>query len=259
MDHPDGLPVATFTPIATAPNNRATAVISDGTATSLAGAAIAPDLTIIAEVELTAVALQTELALPPPTLPFVPATPLPTVALPTVPPPPPVQPSPPPAAAPAVPAAPAPTLEPIATAQPVSQQPTVAALASPTREPYVTPTVPPFPDVPPELPGPSFNACQPDPVSLTVPNYPVKIITVDKETEVITIQNISPGPVDLRGWSLCSIQGGEQYSGFDVTLESAQTVRVVYPSAAIWNNDQQDDAALYNANGQLVSYWSDPN
>lgn len=31
------------------------------------------------------------------------------------------------------------------------------------------------------------------------------------------------------------------------------------PSGSIWSNSDPDNGSLYNANGQLVSYWNDPN
>jgi hypothetical protein len=109
------------------------------------------------------------------------------------------------------------------------------------------------------LPPPSFNNCQPDAASHVAPNYPVRIYLVDKRTEVFTLQNVSTQAVDLTGWMICSIQGNEQFSGMSVTIAPEEMRSFVYPGAAIWNNNELDDAALYNAQGQLVSYWSDPN
>jgi hypothetical protein len=120
--------------------------------------------------------------------------------------------------------------------------------------PYIPAANPALP-----LPAPSLNDCQPDPASSAVPNYPVRIYTVNKETEVFTLENVSPESVSLNGWVMCSIQGGEKFDRMNVTLAPGETRRFVYPGAAIWNNDQLDDGALYNAQGQLVSYWSDPN
>src|SRR6266496_627052 len=72
-------------------------------------------------------------------------------------------------------------------------------------------TPPPAPPAAPKpLPAPSFNACQPDPNPDAAPNYPVQIVDIDNETEVVTLKNVSPDVVDLTGWHMCSILGNQE-------------------------------------------------
>jgi hypothetical protein len=41
----------------------------------------------------------------------------------------------------------------------------------------------------------------------------------------------------------------------NVTLAPTEIKRFVFPGAAIWKNEERDDGALYNPQGQLISYW----
>lgn len=114
------------------------------------------------------------------------------------------------------------------------------------------------PPEPPALPAPSFNECQADPNADNAPNYPVKIVTVDKAGEVVRLQNVSPEPVDLTGWIMCSITGNQRHEGIGGVLAPGETRDFPYTgSGMIWNNSERDDGALYNARRQLVSYWRD--
>jgi hypothetical protein len=119
--------------------------------------------------------------------------------------------------------------------------------------PTITPTFPP----PAPAPPPSFNACFADPNPEAAPNYPIRILSLDKETEVFALQNVSDTPVDLTGWTLCSVNGVQQHNGMNVLIQPTEIKRFVYPGAAVWSNEERDDAALYNPQGQLISYWFD--
>ena len=123
----------------------------------------------------------------------------------------------------------------------------------PTSVPTPQPTAAPPPS---ELPPPSFNNCQADPT--TAPNKPVKIVGLNKSAETVTIRNVSANSVDINGWKICSIRGNQLHATLSGSLNAGET-RVI-PSQAggnIWNNSQDDDASLYNATGQLVSFWDD--
>jgi hypothetical protein len=197
--------------------------------------------------ELTAMA---ELATDTPTATPIPptSTPVPPTATPVL-----LAPSATPVPIPATvtpPPPPAPTAVPVPTAAP-----TAAPEPTPVPQPAYVPQ--PNPDIP--LPPPSFNACQPDPYAGAVPNYPVRIYSINKETEVFTLQNVSANPVDINGWMMCSIKDNQQTDRMTVVLAPGELRSFVYLAAAIWDNDEPDDGALYNAQGQLVSYWSDPN
>lgn len=116
---------------------------------------------------------------------------------------------------------------------------------------------PPAPVQPKPLPAPTFNACQPDPNPAAAPNYPVQIIAVDKGAEVVQLRNVSPEAISLDGWHMCSIRGNQEHpvSG---SIAPGETRAIGYSGpGSIWNNSDPDDGALYNANGQLVSYWVD--
>lgn len=119
---------------------------------------------------------------------------------------------------------------------------------------------PPPPPPPPALPAPSFNDCKEDPNAAAAPNYPVKIVTIDKVLEIVRLQNVSPEPVDLLGWRMCSIKDGQLHEGIRDVLPAGAMRDFPYAGlGSIWSNTMRDDGALYNPQGQLVSYWYDPN
>jgi hypothetical protein len=79
---------------------------------------------------------------------------------------------------------------------------------------------------------------------------------IDKSAETVTLRNVSGVEVELTDWTMCSVTGGQNHglSG-SLALGLLQT----FPSQAggpIWNNSS-DPGALWNPNGQLVSYWPD--
>lgn len=126
----------------------------------------------------------------------------------------------------------------------------VRAGTSPAPAPQPTPT--------PALPPPSFNNCQEDPNGANAPNYPIRIVGVDKRQETVTLQNLSSEAINLDGWRMCSIRGNQLHPISGV-LNPGETRTFSGPEGNIWNNSENDNGALYNPNGQLVSYWSDPN
>jgi len=127
---------------------------------------------------------------------------------------------------------------------------TPTATATPTSTPTSTPTLPP----------PSFDGCQEDPDPGSAGNYPVRIVTVYKAAnpEVVRLQNVSAWAVDLTGWHVCSINGNQEHDGIGGALSPGEVRDFPYTDVGfIWNNSERDDGALYNASGQLVSYWVD--
>lgn len=110
---------------------------------------------------------------------------------------------------------------------------------------------------PKPLPPPSFNNCQPDPNPDAAPNYPVMIVSIDKETESVMLRNVSTEAVNLDGWHMCSIKGNQEHLGIGGMLAAGETKDFKHQGGYIWSNSDTDDGALYNANGQLVSYWKD--
>jgi hypothetical protein len=118
--------------------------------------------------------------------------------------------------------------------------------------------IPPAPISAPQPPSPSYNNCQADPNPGAAPNYPVKIAGIDDRQEVVTLQNVSPEPVNLDGWIMCSIRGNQRHDGIGGTLAPGEQRSFPYAGiGTIWSNSEQDDGALYNPQGQLISYRFD--
>jgi hypothetical protein len=122
--------------------------------------------------------------------------------------------------------------------------------------PTLAPVPPPQPTGPKPLPAPSYHECQADPNPDAAPNYPVAIVGINKVTEVVTLKNVSPDPINLDGWHMCSIKGNQQHP-IGGALAPGEQKDFPGPMASIWSNSDEDDGALYNAQGQLVSYWRD--
>lgn len=152
---------------------------------------------------------------------------------------------------------------------------TPTATRAPTATPTATPTITPTPSVTPTpsntptvtqtptqtptptLPPPSYNNCQADPTFGNAPNYPVRIVAINKVLETVTLRNVTAGDtISLTGWEMCSITGNQHHPIFG-TLTPGQQVTFPGPAGNIWNNSAPDPGALYNAAGQLVSYWPD--
>ena len=130
---------------------------------------------------------------------------------------------------------------------------TVPATATPTAT-----TAPPTTTPTPTLPPPSFDECQEDPNPAIAPNYPVKIVALDKVAEVVTLQNVSANMVSLEDWNMCSINGNQAHDDIFGSLAPGQSRAFPYVgSGSIWNDSVRDDGALYNVQGSLVSYWID--
>lgn len=141
---------------------------------------------------------------------------------------------------------------PIATA--TSEPPTATATNAP---PTATATdIPPQPTNPPPTLPPSFNACQADPLASQAPNFPVKIVNIDKRAETVTLRNLSGASVDLTGWTMCSILANQTHP-ISGSLAPGEERTFPGPAGNIWNNSLQDDGALYNNEGRLVSYFTD--
>jgi hypothetical protein len=106
------------------------------------------------------------------------------------------------------------------------------------------------------LPAPTFNNCQADPNPDAAPNYPVAIVSIDKVAETVVLKNVSPETVDLSGWHMCSIRGNQEHP-IGGALAPGESRSFDGPVGTIWSNSENDDGALYNPGGQLVSYARD--
>ena len=134
--------------------------------------------------------------------------------------------------------------------------------APPTTTPLPSPTPVPEPTATPVPLPPSFNACQEDPNKDLAPNFPIAIGAIDKEAEVVELQNVSGVPIELEGWTMCSIRGNQTHEGIgdqgSVVMQPGAVSRFDYlGEGTIWRNDLCDNGALYDPEGSLVSYWVD--
>ncbi len=163
---------------------------------------------------------------------------------------------------------------------PLAYMPLIAALYDGTPSPDAGQTPPPTeaitPTPPPETPTltpeatieatdtPSVSPtpipnCVVTPTAAQAPNTPIKIVDISKQhfPEVATLQNISNAAIDLAGWRLCSLNGGQQHRGLFGLLQAGETRDFAHVGNPIWDDDARDDAALFDPNGQLISYCAD--
>lgn len=141
----------------------------------------------------------------------------------------------------------------------VIQPPTATtAVPSPSPEtPSPSPETPsPEPSTTPTLPPPDFVSCAIVGDPGRAPNYPVAIVGINKQAETVTLRNVSAAAVDLSGWRMCSVTGGQSHPIGGTLAPGAEQV-FPGPAANIWNNNSSDPGTLWNASGQLVSYWPD--
>lgn len=91
------------------------------------------------------------------------------------------------------------------------------------------------------------------------PNTPVQIVDVYKQRfpEMVTLQSVSNGVVDLTDWHMCSLNGEQQHRGLAGQLQPGETRDFVNVGNPIWDDESQDDGALFDPSGRLISYWKD--
>ncbi len=97
-------------------------------------------------------------------------------------------------------------------------------------------------------------AAAPDPAS--APNAPIMIVAVDKRAELVRLKNVGSAPIDLSGWTMCSLRGAQRHPLAGV-IAAGETNDFPGAGPAIWSNGSRDDGALFDAQGRLVSYWRD--
>jgi len=102
---------------------------------------------------------------------------------------------------------------------------------------------------------PPFINCQVAPNPNAAPNYPVRITAINKVAETVTLKNVSTEAVSLNGWVMCSITGNQPHP-ISGTLAPGASQTFPGPAGIIWNNSAPDPGALYDPNGQLVSYFN---
>lgn len=112
-------------------------------------------------------------------------------------------------------------------------------------------------DPPAAAPAVDALACGAPAVPGAAPDAPVRIASVNKRDEVVELENVGAAPVDLSGWRLCSLRGGEAQAGIGGSLAPGERRAFANPGEPIWSNGQPDSAALYDAEGNLISVWED--
>lgn len=127
--------------------------------------------------------------------------------------------------------------------------------ASPTATQTATATIP-GPTATPTLPPPSFVDCSQVASPSSAPNYPVRIVGINKNLETVTLRNLTNAVIDLTGWRMCSVTGGQLHP-IGPRLQPGETLIFSGPAGSIWNNSSSDPGALWNPNNQLVSYFPD--
>jgi hypothetical protein len=128
----------------------------------------------------------------------------------------------------------------------------VPCTISPAPQPAPQPTPQPTP-VPDPGPAPVAVDCSATPAN--VPNFPVQITLIDKRAEIVYLRNVSDAPVNLEGWTMCSITGGQEHTGIGGVLAPGETGSYRYLGpGSIWNNSDPDHGALYDARGRPISY-----
>ncbi len=92
----------------------------------------------------------------------------------------------------------------------------------------------------------------------------IRIAKLNKYDEYIIIRNYGSTDVNLKGWTILSTRGDQQFTFPDYILKVSEDVKVGdknrgtvdlhwLEDKGVWNNKKKDDANLFNAQGELVS------
>ncbi len=119
----------------------------------------------------------------------------------------------------------------------------------------------PAPQTLPEEPVNDTTAAEPETplspdVPVDLPHFPLKIVSIKKIDEIVVLQNVSQESVDLTGWRMVSVLGSQQHP-LDGSIAPGETRYFPNYGKKIWNDSRRDDGALYNPDGQAISYWTD--
>lgn len=143
----------------------------------------------------------------------------------------------------------------------LARQPAVIA-ATPAAT--VSPTMLPLPATPTPgtLPAPTARRAG-NPCPSRMPNPPapggaIVITSVDKVAEIVEIRNDSRAALDVTGWAVCSVKGGQLHAWLAGAIDAGASLRI--PSQAgspIWNNRARERGAILDARGNPVSLWEE--
>ncbi len=99
----------------------------------------------------------------------------------------------------------------------------------------------------------------------TSSNNNLAITNLDKNAEYIIIKNNSNTPVNMTGYTILSVKGGQKFTFPTFTLNANSSVKVGDKARnsdvsfhwldgnGTWNNSESDPAELYDAKGNLIS------
>ncbi len=178
---------------------------------------------------------------------------------------------------PDIPAPPPPSMPPIPPPPPIAEaapqkaapepaKPAAAPMAAPVEAaaPLEAQKIAEKPPAPPaEQPATEGAAGPPTPVmplpeAGNAPNFPIKIVVVNKEGESVKLQNVGGDPIDLGGWKVKSIRSNQEHTGIGGMLAPQETRDFLNASGmSIWSKHERNDGALYSPHGDLISYWYD--
>ncbi|ONI40946.1 hypothetical protein AN639_04130 [Candidatus Epulonipiscium fishelsonii] len=97
----------------------------------------------------------------------------------------------------------------------------------------------------------------------------VVITRLNKQEERIEIKNLTDKPIDISGWSILSVTGGQVFTFPDILIQPNSVISVGdrgknpdislhwLKGRGIWNNAKSDPAELYNEKGELIDRYHD--
>lgn len=103
----------------------------------------------------------------------------------------------------------------------------------------------------------------------SIDGKPVKITKLDKENELIELTNDSKEDINIGGWMVKSVTGGQFFiiptyvikAGESITIgDSLKNPEVTFhwlEGRGVWNNSERDDARLYDERKQLMFEYLD--
>ena len=100
------------------------------------------------------------------------------------------------------------------------------------------------------------DLCRQTPDPTQALNEPIVIFNILEELDLVILENVGSETVNLDGWTLCSLTGDQVHTGLSGNIESLELFTFEY-DGDIWDDVQQDDGALYDPAGNLVSYFED--
>ncbi|SHH19558.1 MBL fold metallo-hydrolase [Clostridium grantii] len=102
-------------------------------------------------------------------------------------------------------------------------------------------------------------------VETTNDDSEIFIANIDKVGEIVTIKNNSNKDQNLKGWTLLSVTGNQEYIFEDFIIEAGTSITIAsgkaqgdikWGTANIWNNTGDDNGILKDNNGNIISKFT---